>query len=95
MRFLACSPALRTCLSRPCSAKSSGLSICNYCLAGKDLSFVFTDVDPNNHARQFAFGVTVQEGQTYAGMTWSSCMCLLFYVCHLSVGLDFFCGAMQ
>lgn len=41
------------------------------CLAGKDLSFVFTDVDPDDHARQFAFGVTVQEGQTYAGMAWS------------------------
>ena len=44
------------------------------CLAGKDLSFVFTNVDPNDHARQFTFGVTVQEGQTYAGMAWSVCL---------------------
>lgn len=55
------------------------------CLAGKDLSFVFTDVDPDDHARQFAFGVTVQEGHTYAGMAWLSCMCLLFGVYHLDV----------
>lgn len=50
--------------------------------AGKDLSFVFTNVDPKDHARQFAFGVTVQEGQTYAGM---ACLCLSCLVYHLTV----------
>lgn len=55
--------------------------------AGKDLSFVFTNVDPQDHARQFAFGVTVQEGQTYAGM---ACLlysqsCLFCLVYHLTV----------
>ena len=28
---------------------------------------MFTSIDPKDHARQFAFGVKVQEGQTYTG----------------------------
>jgi hypothetical protein len=36
-------------------------------IAGEELSFVFTSIDLKDHARQFAFGIKVQEGQTYAG----------------------------
>ncbi|KAL0040656.1 hypothetical protein WJX79_000804 [Trebouxia sp. C0005] len=36
---------------------------------GEELSFVFTSIDPKDHARQFAFGIKVQEGQTYTVTT--------------------------
>ncbi len=36
-------------------------------ITGEELSFVFTSIDPKDNARQFAFGVKVQEGQTYTG----------------------------
>lgn len=52
-----------------------------FCFAGKDLSFVFTNVDPNDHARQFAFGVAVQEGQVYAGKACQKHLALFPLLC--------------
>ncbi|KAL3147665.1 hypothetical protein ABBQ32_002418 [Trebouxia sp. C0010 RCD-2024] len=43
----------------------SRLGLCFQGVPGKDLSFVFTNIDPNDHARQFIFGVTIQKGRTY------------------------------
>lgn len=35
-------------------------------ISGDNLSFVFTQIDPEDHARRFVFGVKVQEGKKYA-----------------------------
>ncbi|KAL3130620.1 hypothetical protein ABBQ38_008014 [Trebouxia sp. C0009 RCD-2024] len=43
----------------------SRLGLCFQGVPGRDLSFVFTNIDPNDHARQFVFGVTVGKGRTY------------------------------
>ena len=37
------------------------------CCAGGNLSFVFTNIDPSDYARQFSFGVKVHNGKQYAG----------------------------
>ncbi|KAA6421430.1 MAG: kinetochore Spc25 [Trebouxia sp. A1-2] len=54
---------------------------------GEELSFVFTSIDPKDHARQFAFGIKVQEGQTYTVVSceveWRSQSLLLLFAVFL------------
>ena len=46
------------------SADSADDIVC----AGEELQIVFDNVDPQDHKRQFAFAVKIQEGKKYAGM---------------------------
>lgn len=40
--------------------------------AGEELQIVFDHIDPEDHKRQFAFAVKIQEGKQYAGIAFAT-----------------------